>query len=154
MTKIPPKEVKLRTKKLSEWFQAYETYSHKLNEIHEVLVTEVAHDNEHYVGHNKFYEQVLVPKKDRYMGKILKVKVIATKKHCLIGEPIDEGFSPAVAPIANGNLHPESSCNGKSFVSVPNTLILVVLAIIARVLWFYFKIGFTVPPSVRDSVKL
>lgn len=33
-------------------------YSHKVGEIQDVLVTEEAFDGEHYVAHNKFYEQV------------------------------------------------------------------------------------------------
>ncbi|KAK6633186.1 hypothetical protein RUM44_003787 [Polyplax serrata] len=84
MTRIPPQDVKKRTKRISELFQSYETYTHRLNEVQDVLVTEVAHDNNHLVGHNKYYEQVLVPKQDKYMGKMLKVHIIETKKHCLI----------------------------------------------------------------------
>jgi threonylcarbamoyladenosine tRNA methylthiotransferase CDKAL1 len=51
--------VKKRTRQLSEFFQSYEPYSHKIGEVQDVLVTEVSHDGKHYVGHNKFYEQVI-----------------------------------------------------------------------------------------------
>jgi tRNA A37 methylthiotransferase MiaB len=51
-------KVKKRTKRLSEFFQSYEPYSNKIGEVQDVLVTEVSHDGKHYVGHNKFYEQV------------------------------------------------------------------------------------------------
>ena len=50
--------MKKRTKRLTELFQSYEPYGHKLGEIQDVLVTEIAHDKKHYVGHNKYYEQV------------------------------------------------------------------------------------------------
>lgn len=50
--------MKRRTKRLTELFHSYETYSHKVDEVQEVLITEEAHDGIHYVGHNKFYEQV------------------------------------------------------------------------------------------------
>jgi hypothetical protein len=52
--------VKKRTKRLSEFFQSYHPYSHKIGEVQDVLVTEVSHDGKHYVGHNKFYEQVIL----------------------------------------------------------------------------------------------
>lgn len=50
--------MKKRTKRLSELFQSYEPYGHKLGEIQDILVTEISHDKKHFVGHNKFYEQV------------------------------------------------------------------------------------------------
>ena len=36
----------------------YEPYKKRVGQKYEVLVTEVAHDKNHYVGHNEFYEQV------------------------------------------------------------------------------------------------
>ena len=50
--------MKKRTKRLSEFFQSYQPYSNKIGEVQDVLVTELSHDGKHYVGHNKFYEQV------------------------------------------------------------------------------------------------
>lgn len=135
MTKIPTQEVKKRTKKLADWFHTYEPYTHKLGEIQDILVTEVAHDNMHYVGHNKFYEQVLVPKNKKFMGRILKVLISDTKKHCLIGQPLDQGFSPALAPNVNALSKPG---NEKSLLPVPYTLIAVVLAILVRLVWLFF----------------
>ena len=135
MVKVPMHEVKQRTKKLADLFHSYETYSKKLNEIQEVLVTEVAHDNLHFVGHNKFYEQVLVPKYDKYMGKIMKVSIKKTKKYCLIGQPLDDGFSPA---IAVNNSKYSNQCD-KSPTSMFYSLIFVILAIIVRMLWLLFQ---------------
>ena len=36
-----------------------------------ILITETATDTKHYVEHNKFYDQVLVPKVEGYMGQSL-----------------------------------------------------------------------------------
>lgn len=58
MRRVPTHQVKARSRKLSHLFQSYQPYSHKVGKRQLVLVTEVAHDQQHYVGHNKFYEQV------------------------------------------------------------------------------------------------
>ena len=39
-------------------FQSYHPYAHKVGERQLVLATELSHDQQHYVAHNKFYEQV------------------------------------------------------------------------------------------------
>ena len=51
-------QVKNRTRRLTELFQSYRPYDHKLGEKQTVLVTEESHDKQHWVGHNKYYEQV------------------------------------------------------------------------------------------------
>lgn len=51
-------QVKNRSRRLTDLFQSYRPYDHKLGEKQEVLVTEQAHDQAHWVAHNKFYEQV------------------------------------------------------------------------------------------------
>ncbi|XP_014204320.1 threonylcarbamoyladenosine tRNA methylthiotransferase [Copidosoma floridanum] len=86
MNQVPAKEIKRRTKTLSEFFQSYEPYTYKVGEIQHVLVTEIAYDKKHYVGHNKFYEQVLIPMKKESMGKIVKVKIVSASKFSLKGE--------------------------------------------------------------------
>ncbi|RUS92100.1 hypothetical protein EGW08_000124 [Elysia chlorotica] len=60
MQKIPGNEVKERTKAVSKLFQSYHPYTHKLGQIQDVLVTEISHDGQYYVGHNKSYDQVLI----------------------------------------------------------------------------------------------
>ena len=39
-------------------FQSYRPYDHKVGERQTVLATELSHDQNYYVAHNKFYEQV------------------------------------------------------------------------------------------------
>lgn len=54
----------------------------------DVLITEKSKDN--LIGHNSAYEQVVLQKLDsNLMGKIVRVRVKETKKHCLIGEIIN-----------------------------------------------------------------
>ncbi|GIY34804.1 threonylcarbamoyladenosine tRNA methylthiotransferase [Caerostris extrusa] len=78
MKRVPGNEVKQRTKALSEYFQSYTCYDKNLGSIQNVLVTEISHDKKHYVGHNKYYEQVLVPKRDEFLGECITVKIIKT----------------------------------------------------------------------------
>lgn len=89
MKRIPPDQVKTRTKRLTDLFYSYEPYGHKVGEIQEVLVTEIGKDKKHYVGHNKFYEQVLVPMKPNLLGKSLKVKIVSATKFSMISEILD-----------------------------------------------------------------
>ncbi|KAF2348715.1 TRAM domain [Trinorchestia longiramus] len=103
LPRIDPKLVKRRTKELSDFFQSYRPYDHKLGQQYEVLVTEQSHDKQFWVGHNDCYEQVLVPKDDDYLGKTLLVEIIETGKHFLKGRVVTEAaaaalLSPAVAP--------------------------------------------------------
>ncbi|KAG8197486.1 hypothetical protein JTE90_007225 [Oedothorax gibbosus] len=88
MKRVPGQEVKQRTKMLSEYFQSYTCYDKEIGSVQQVLVTEVSHDKKHFVGHNKFYEQVLVPKDEEFLGKTITVKITKTGKHYLMGEPI------------------------------------------------------------------
>ncbi|CAL1285410.1 unnamed protein product, partial [Larinioides sclopetarius] len=88
MKRVPGNEVKQRTKALSDYFQSYTCYDKSVDTIQRVLVTEVSHDKNHYVGHNKFYEQVLVPKREEYLGEFITVQIIKAGKHYMMGEPV------------------------------------------------------------------
>jgi threonylcarbamoyladenosine tRNA methylthiotransferase CDKAL1 len=70
---VPASEVKERTKVLSEMFRAHMPFDGRARVLHvtasrflqtqigqryKVLVTEEGADGKHFVGHNKFYEQV------------------------------------------------------------------------------------------------
>ena len=60
MKRVPTRDVKQRTKQLTDLFHSYEPYRKRIGQKYQVLVTELAHDKQHYVGHNEFYEQVLL----------------------------------------------------------------------------------------------
>lgn len=105
MEQIDRREVKKRTKKLSELFQSYHPYTHQLGKVQRVLITEIAHDKVSLVGHNKFYEQVLLPHEDGLMGKMVTVKIVETGKHFLRGQRIEDEavVSPTnIAPLPKG----------------------------------------------------
>lgn len=58
MDKVPPAEVKKRTKQLTDLFLSYEPYTSNEGNVYRALVTELSHDRQHYVAHNKSYHQV------------------------------------------------------------------------------------------------
>ncbi|CAO1432547.1 unnamed protein product [Diamesa hyperborea] len=89
MKRIPPNLVKTRTKKLTDLFYTYEPYNERVGDEYVVLVTEISTDKKHYVGHNKFYEQVLLPMSDNLLGKEVRVKITSTTKFSMVGEIID-----------------------------------------------------------------
>ncbi|XP_047358730.1 threonylcarbamoyladenosine tRNA methylthiotransferase [Vespa velutina] len=132
MPKVPPQQVKKRTKRLSEFFQSYQPYNHKIGEIQKVLVTEISHDKLHYVGHNKFYEQVLVPMKEEYLGKMLSVKIVRTSKHSMEGEPISgEACYPQRVSLTSLIFDNKISSDTMKL----KIIIGICFALIARILW-------------------
>uniref|UniRef100_A0A0N5A9E3 tRNA-t(6)A37 methylthiotransferase n=1 Tax=Syphacia muris TaxID=451379 RepID=A0A0N5A9E3_9BILA len=76
MRKVDSVEAKRRTAEMSAYFRSYSRYTaDRIGRIEEVLVCERATDGVHYVGHNKSYEQILVPALDNtIMGKFVKVQ--------------------------------------------------------------------------------
>ncbi|XP_055603413.1 threonylcarbamoyladenosine tRNA methylthiotransferase [Uranotaenia lowii] len=88
MQRIPADQVKKRTKRLTDLFYSYEPYKNKysVGNVQNVLVTELSHDKKHYVGHNKFYEQFLLPKNDNLLGKLVKVKIVSITKFSMLAE--------------------------------------------------------------------
>jgi len=113
MERVDPQEVKRRTKAVSQLFNSYTTYDHKLGQVQDVLVTEMSHDKKHYVAHNKCYDQVLVPMERRYLGKMIRVKIYETGKHFLKGDPLPGQCLDAEEPIEvasalNGTWQPMS----------------------------------------------
>ncbi|XP_023724058.1 threonylcarbamoyladenosine tRNA methylthiotransferase isoform X2 [Cryptotermes secundus] len=143
MPRLPAQEVKKRTKQLSEFFQSYHPYSHKLGEVQDVLVTEVSHDGKHYVGHNKFYEQVLLPKRAELLGKMVTVKIVSTSKHSMNGEPVlkDSPWSspglttPPSLAETSGTHRIRIETAPSSHRLIPYTLLMLLLAILTRLVW-------------------
>lgn len=116
MEQIDRREIKKRTKRLSELFKSYEPFTHKLGNIEKILITEIAHDKVSLVGHNKFYEQVLIPPEDGLMGKMVTVEIIKTGKFYMLGKRIadEEVVSPTgVTPLPRGAVSgaPQNSLN-------------------------------------------
>lgn len=137
MPRIPAQDVKRRTKKLTELFYSYQPYVHKVGEVQEVLVTEISHDKKHFVGHNKFYEQVLLPMDKEYMGMLVKVRIVEAGKFSMLGQPLDEVVMPGLAePMKHGEIsgiQVEKVARPK----FPLALAVILVSILLRVLWLF-----------------
>jgi threonylcarbamoyladenosine tRNA methylthiotransferase CDKAL1 len=132
--RIPAQEVKRRTKKLTELFYTYQPYNEKLGEIQEVLVTEVSHDKQYFVGHNKFYEQVLIPMNQKYMGKLVTVKIVSATKFSMTGEPMSKIMPGLKEPLQKGQVSGIKT-NKTDDTKIMIALIIVGISIIFRFMW-------------------
>lgn len=152
MERIPANLVKTRTKRLTDLFNSYEPYTHKVGEIQTVLVTEISHDRKHYVGHNKFYEQVLLPMKDNLLGKSVQVKIVSATKFSVFGELLQDEMAWKKATskkVTNGDLISNglsSNCadykdteiragSGSKNIYIFYGLIFLALAVVYRFSW-------------------
>ncbi|KAK9403491.1 threonylcarbamoyladenosine tRNA methylthiotransferase [Crotalus adamanteus] len=107
MPQVPAQIKKQRTKELSKLFHSYNPYDHKIGERQKVLVTEESFDSKFYVAHNKFYEQILVPKNPDFMGKMVEVEIFEAGKHFMRGQPVSEArvFTPSIRrPYTRGEV--------------------------------------------------
>uniref|UniRef100_A0A023F4W3 tRNA-t(6)A37 methylthiotransferase n=2 Tax=Triatoma infestans TaxID=30076 RepID=A0A023F4W3_TRIIF len=126
MRRVDTQEVKKRTKRLTELFHSYEPFGHLVGRTFNVLVTEEAHDKKHYVGHNKAYQQVLVPNDPKLMGKQVKVKIISATKYSMEGQVLNfEEVS-----IVNKTAQQKATIISVIFASI-------VALIFARFLWIF-----------------
>lgn len=139
MPQVSRQEIKKRTKLLSEFFKSYELYNHEVGEEQEVLVTEIAHDKQHYVAHNRSYEQVLVPMEKEYMGKIIKVKIVSATKHSMVGEPLDKGISSNAKPALEKGLVSGVQTKEQTNMMHLYVVVAVFLVFVARLLWKYLQ---------------
>lgn len=89
MKRIPANLVKTRTKRLTDLFNSYEPYKDRVGCEYTALVTDISHDKQYYVGHNKYYEQILLPMKENLLGKSVRVRVVAVTKFSMQGELLD-----------------------------------------------------------------
>lgn len=137
MPRIPAQEVKKRTKKLTDLFYSYQPYSHKVGETQEVLVTEISHDKKHYVGHNKFYEQVLLPMEKDYMGKLVTVRIVEAGKFSMIGRPLEGVVAPGISkPFKHGEI---SGVETEKVVrsKFPVAIAFLLVSILLRIIWLF-----------------
>uniref|UniRef100_A0A7S4DHF9 Threonylcarbamoyladenosine tRNA methylthiotransferase n=1 Tax=Lotharella globosa TaxID=91324 RepID=A0A7S4DHF9_9EUKA len=104
MKRVHTKEVKRRSREMTELFSSYETHSEKKGKVYQVLATEIAKDKKHYVAHNKSYDQILVPMREDLLGQTFEVKIVGTGKFHLFGEvlesTVNSGKNPA--PLKKG----------------------------------------------------
>ncbi|XP_038652893.1 threonylcarbamoyladenosine tRNA methylthiotransferase isoform X2 [Scyliorhinus canicula] len=107
MEQVPAQVKKQRTRMLSQLFQSYTPYDYKIGEKQQVLITEESFDGQYYVAHNKFYEQVLVPKQPELLGKMIEVDIYEAGKHFMKGKPAQNGkiHTPSIVkPLLKGEV--------------------------------------------------
>lgn len=90
MDQIPANKVKDRTKCMTNIFRSYFPYENRIGKRYSILVTEISSNNSYFVGHNEFYEQILIPKRQELMGKLIDVEIISVDKWCMFGKVINE----------------------------------------------------------------
>ncbi|XP_074597913.1 threonylcarbamoyladenosine tRNA methylthiotransferase [Brevipalpus obovatus] len=88
MERVPGQQVKNRTRRLTEFFESYEPYGRRIGTVYEALITEDSKDKKYFVGHNQFYEQILIPKTGAQMGQTISVEIKSVSKYYMFGEPI------------------------------------------------------------------
>uniref|UniRef100_A0A8B9KWV1 tRNA-t(6)A37 methylthiotransferase n=1 Tax=Astyanax mexicanus TaxID=7994 RepID=A0A8B9KWV1_ASTMX len=82
-------------------------HSKRPSNIQHVLVTEESFDAQYYVAHNKFYEQVLVPKNPGFKGKMIEVDIYESGKHFMRGRPVVDAkvVTPSITqPLQRGEV--------------------------------------------------
>uniref|UniRef100_A0A2R5LJW5 tRNA-t(6)A37 methylthiotransferase n=1 Tax=Ornithodoros turicata TaxID=34597 RepID=A0A2R5LJW5_9ACAR len=150
MKRIPTHAVKARTKRLTELFQSYRPYDHKIGEAQTVLVTEVAHDRKHLVGHNKYYEQVLLPPEDDFMGSAVDVRISGAGKHYMhcevirladsmdaaLPRPLPPGQVSGVKEEAPAKANGASCRNYSASVCAERWMLVIAVAVLALLVKF------------------
>lgn len=149
MPRIPANLVKKRTKRLTDLFNSYHPYAGREGQIYSVLVTEISHDKLHYVGHNKSYEQVLLPMRDNLLGTSVRVRITSTTKFSMHAEILEDEqewtrCSQPIKLVANGldvkqhdNLKSQSE-DAEVHRYVGLALILGVIAFVLQWFWRRF----------------
>lgn len=89
MVPLPPLMAKRRTNILSKVFKSYFPYNDRMGLVYDILITEFASDKVHLVGHNKFYEQVLIKADESLLGRWAKARIFEAGKFFLKGELLD-----------------------------------------------------------------
>ncbi|KAL7735184.1 hypothetical protein ACLKA6_014900 [Drosophila palustris] len=137
MERIPANLVKKRTKRLTDLFYSYEPYQGREGQIYMVLVTEISHDKLHYVGHNKNYEQVLLPMRDNLLGTSVRVRITATSKFSMMGVILDDERN--WKRCDNNNQHTQQASDSRSSRGQRFIGIAFILATIAFLLQLLFR---------------
>ena len=84
MKQIDNKIKKKRSKKITELDDLILPFNKYIGTIFDVLCTEESFRGNRYVAHNKFYHHILIPKKPKYMGTWLTVKITKSNKYYII----------------------------------------------------------------------
>ena len=112
MQRIDTKIVKDRSRLCTALFHSYGGDENMVGQVLSVLVTELSPDENHFVGHDKYYRQVLVPNEPSLMGKRIEVEITNVTKWSMIGK--------CTSPIDNTSINslPKLVRSGKQIVIV------------------------------------
>ncbi|CAB4054528.1 CDKAL1 [Lepeophtheirus salmonis] len=114
------KEVKKRTKELSDYFQSYEPYKKS---------------NWEKMGHNEFYEQILVPKDDVLLGKCVDIEITSVSKFSMMGKLVSEPVLANDAPLKSAEVEAPKSYKGSLIYKL--SLGILFLAVCVRILQLF-----------------
>ena len=138
LKKIPAQIVKQRTKQASDIFQSQFPYSHKLGRLERVLITEMATDEKHLVGHNKSYDQVILPFVKEHMGQTVTVQITETGKHFMRGKIMSHDVGLAEIPSVYSNPN-NLSYKSRSVWSPWTFLIFLVLGFLCHIAFILYR---------------
>lgn len=105
MKRIPANIVKQRTKRLTDLFNSYEPYTDRVGREYQVLVTDISHDKQYYVSHNKSYEQILLPMKENLLGKSVRVRITSATKFSMMADLLDDEQKWQAVSTNTENVH-------------------------------------------------
>lgn len=118
MKRVPTLEVKNRSRKATSFFESYTSFDHLLSSIQRVLVTESSTDGKNFVGHNKSFNQVLLPKDPRIMGQWVECEIIETSKWFIKGSVLPESLAVLEHLSVAPNRIPKLVRHSKKIVSL------------------------------------
>lgn len=90
MRLLPTTIVKERSRKATRVFESYTPYADLVGSEQDILITQLARDKKHLVGHTGSYVQALIPRDDSLLGKRLKARIMEAEKFCIKGVPIPQ----------------------------------------------------------------
>lgn len=103
MKRVPTKEVKARSRKLTTLFESYQPYDNLIDTEQKVWITEKAHDGKNLVGHTKAYVQVIVDPAEAELGTNVVCKITETGKHFIRGAVVSKSSCTSIPPVIRSN---------------------------------------------------
>ncbi|KAH7316064.1 hypothetical protein KP509_21G077000 [Ceratopteris richardii] len=97
-----PGIVKSRSRKLTSVFESFSPYHDLEGKVVKALVTDVATDGVHLVGHTKSYVQVLLQADENLLGRSVDVQIVSTGRWSVMGEVIWPGRKAELVPLNLG----------------------------------------------------
>eukprot|EP00484_Ammonia_sp_Unknown_P026831 CAMPEP_0197039522 /NCGR_PEP_ID=MMETSP1384-20130603/16293_1 /TAXON_ID=29189 /ORGANISM="Ammonia sp." /LENGTH=538 /DNA_ID=CAMNT_0042470131 /DNA_START=14 /DNA_END=1630 /DNA_ORIENTATION=- len=145
MKKLDTKIVKERSREMTKLFKSYTSFTDRIGEQHNVLITEMAKDQYHFVGHNKCFDHFLVPPvSDRdLMGKVVKVEIVEVGKYHLLTRLVstsadlwpDNGLQTKSEAVKDEQSETDSGRSRlclKTLILMISTVLIVMIAILLR----------------------